>query len=499
LPAVEKNAVSKTITEPVTSTESSAKLANDVPLTKTLNQNQEVLQNEQPSTEPADSEAISEHESVDDKPISTNVEEQLQTLKLQSAILFVQQLIQLKHYQKELVILKQEKTKWQLQNELRQERTLDELAQLDAEKKKLLLENQLYAARQKQQLAELNEMKIRLELENQVHEQEKKKLLRQLEQERSQLAIQNAIEEEKNKQKTLQLQLNTAQLEFERAKLEFEKNQRDLETAELTDKISAREQQEVWESQVNKPIKYLPNPIVNGFLILTDRQIKLNDIIYPGTADYVAERIYYFNNKTEEYPIFLIFDTCYGGSVMEGARILEAMLNSRAPVYVVVKSLAASMAAVITTMAKHSYAYPHAIILHHQIVLEDYGGSNQREIEEKFQMASAWSKRIMQPIVEKMGISLDQFTKMMYEKNSQGNWYEFAEEAVQMKWVEQVVKGVRDVSVIKQPSNEEETIVVEEQSEPEQQVDAQGRHYKPLPPLAPLDFYYLYNPNKYYR
>ena len=52
---------------------------------------------------------------------------------------------------------------------------------------------------------------------------------------------------------------------------------------------------------------------------------------------------------------------------MAGYKILKAMEGSAAPVYVVVKSFAASMAANIATQSKKSFAYPNAIILHHQI------------------------------------------------------------------------------------------------------------------------------------
>ena len=78
-------------------------------------------------------------------------------------------------------------------------------------------------------------------------------------------------------------------------------------------------------------------------------------------------------------------DRCPGGSVMEGYRIVKAMQASKAPIHVVVKSFAASMAAVITTLAVHSYAYPNAVILHHQMSTGANG--NMTQIKEQVEEA----------------------------------------------------------------------------------------------------------------
>ena len=65
----------------------------------------------------------------------------------------------------------------------------------------------------------------------------------------------------------------------------------------------------------------------------------------------------FFNNKSKTDPIFIVIDRCPGGSGMEGARIVQAIKTSPAPVHVVVKSYAASMAAIILAQADHSYAF----------------------------------------------------------------------------------------------------------------------------------------------
>lgn len=404
---------------------------------------------------------------------------------------------QAEKHQKELLKLQREKEKLALENELETERNLHQLAKLTAEKDKILLENELKEAQQKQLLAELLAEKERLELVNAINEQ--KSLLAEMEIERKKLSAHNALQEEKNRQQELEIQLKTAKLGFEMAEMEFEKAKRTTNIEELNEKIVERAQKAEWNSQANKSPEYLEEPLVNGQLVVSDRRIDLDGPIYPGVASYLDEHINYFNNKNTTYPIFLIIDRCEGGSVLEGAKILKSLKASKAPVYVVVKSLAASMGAIIVALADRSFAYPDAIILHHQLWGAAVG--NVREQEENLEMTREWSRRLVQPVAEKMGITIAEFTKQMYEHNSDGNWSEFADEAVNYKWVDHIINGIIDTSLIHQPDGEDnaEELLRSIFFPQEEQVDANGQRYVRLPPLEPLDFYYLHNPNNYYR
>ena len=451
--------------------------------------------------QPNQQHSIGSLESVNELALNSSeinlLKKQLELLKLKNATLSTQNILKKETYQQELLKLQQEKDHLLLMNELQQEKNRSELVKLRAEQERLVLENELQAAKQKQLLADLETLKLRLELENEIHEQEKQKMLAEFNLELDKLAMQNAIQQEKNQQEELKIELESAKLNFEIAKLEFEKNKREFALEELTEKITEREQTEVWESQVNKPKEYLIEPFVDDYLVISDRKIELDRVIIPGTAKYINERIHYYNNKSTEYPIFLVIDRCYGGSIMEGSKIIEAMHSSRAPVYVVVKTLAASMGAVITTLAKRSYAYPNAIIVHHQI-WSDVSG-NQKEIEEQLEIGKEWTKRLMHPVAEKMGITMDEFVKKMYENNSSGNWSEFADTAVKFKWVDKVIKDIRDTSFTKEPiaeesEEDEEDLVLLEVPFAERNHVPNQNAINGLPRLNPLDFYFLYDP-----
>ncbi|MDM8564864.1 ATP-dependent Clp protease proteolytic subunit [Candidatus Halobeggiatoa sp. HSG11] len=434
---------------------------------------------------------------VDDDPEIQKLKKQYDLLKLQNAILSTQNVIQAEQHQKELMQLSKEKDKLQLQNELVAEQNQEKLAKLIAEKEKLLLENELETAKRQQLVSNLEGMKTRLELESQIHEYEKKQMFLALEQEREQLAMKNSIVAEKNKHEELKIQLEATLLNFEMTKLEYERSKRTIRIEELGEKIAERDQKEMWEDQVNKPIQYLEDPFVDGHLTISDRRIELDEVIFPGTAEYVNERIHYFNNKNSEYPIFLVIDRCYGGSVMEGSKILEAMQNSQAPVYVVVKALSASMAAIITSLADRSFAYPNAIIVHHQMMSFMFG--NRTQIEEELEIGKEWTKRVMQPVADKMGITMDDFVKKMYASSSSGNWQEFGDNAIKIKWVDTIVKDIRDTSFNRRPIDMEEAEEDIFIFAKEEKIDSQGNSYVKLPNLSPLDVYYLYNPYNYFR
>ena len=254
---------------------------------------------------------------------------------------------------------------------------------------------------------------------------------------------------------------------------------------------------------------YPENPHQGKTLIISDRRISLNGPIMTLTADDVSDRIAYFNNKSSKLPIFMVIDNSPGGSVMAGYKILKSMQGSEAPVYVVVKSFAASMAACIATLADKSFAYPNAVILHHQISSGSFGNLTQQK--ESIQEIEEWWQRLAGPIAAKMGISTEDFIKKMYSRVSTGDWSEFADKAVSLKWVDHIVEEVRETAQVKHPDltprplptftflplrGAEASAAIPYMTEG---IDEKGRPCMFLPRPNPKDVYYMFNPDGYYR
>ena len=333
------------------------------------------------------------------------------------------------------------------------------------EKKRLELEQALERQRQQRELSKLEAKRKAIMTRLQLDEAERKLELSRLQAETDRLTAERRAAEQKLALEQLKVKQAVAKLEAENKLLEVKKKAR---------------------QRVSQDITYKNKPFEKGVLDITDRRIPLNGPITMSTADAITQKLHFFNNQSAEHPIFIVIDYSPGGSVMAGYRILKAMEASDAPVHVVVKSFAASMAAVITTRAPHSYAYPNAVILHHQI--SSGNGGNLTQQAERVKEAMEWSKRLLGPVHKKMGISHDAMIKKMYENDSDGDWKAFADEALQLKWVDHIVNDVREVGV----SSIDDDIM-------KRGPRADAAETRKLPRLLPSDHWFLYDPDGYYE
>jgi ATP-dependent Clp protease protease subunit len=435
-------------------------------------------------------------------------------LKKQQERLTLENNIAQQQLQKDLAKLTAEKQRLELENGIAEQQLHEDLAKLTAEKQRLELQNGL--AQQKQQ-ADAAALQAQLDtLAKQADLIAKRATLRDAER-KSQLDEELAAGREQLEKMKLTNDLATAEiadkardmaqreqeLKLQAADLQAQRADLDLKVARLNSDLDLRTKHDLWKNRVNHEIQYTKEPFKDGVLTISDRRIPLNGPIWGDTADYIQERIDYFNNQSHEYPIFIVIDESPGGSVMAGYKILKAMDGSAAPVYVVVKSFAASMAANIATQSKKSFAYPNAIILHHQI--SGYAGGNLTMTKEDVKEMEEWWKRLAAPVAAKMGISLDEFIKRMYENRSTGDWQEFGDSARKLKWVDQIVDTIREDSYDKNPdapsalNDSSAPGYVNHQPVLPERVDANGQRYVLLPRLDPVDCYYLYNPDNYYR
>ena len=322
-----------------------------------------------------------------------------------------------------------------------------------------------------------------------------------LEAAKRQEAVKDAVAESEMQIAKLTRESEVARIRSEKlaADLKSVQSEAALELVRLQNEIQTIETKDKRDSYADSDPIYLKNPLrEDGVLVVSDRRIPLNGMIVGSTADYVTSRIDFWNNRDRELPIFIVIDDCPGGSVMAGYRILKAMEASDAPIHVVVKSFAASMAACVTTLAEESYAYPNALILHHQISSQiAFARLNLTQQKEFFQESNRWWERLAAPVAEKMGITTDEFIEKMYARSTSGDWSEFGDKAKELKWVNHIVEGIVESSITLNPdadtaSKAKKEALVEE-------IDADGKLFTYLPRLNPKDVYFLYNPDGYYR
>jgi len=398
-----------------------------------------------------------------------------------------------------------ELTKLTTENQLADQLLKKKLQQANAEKEELKAAYELDQQRQKAKTAALEAELAQASAENRLAEEKNKQLILELSMKLARLKADNDLKAEQQRSESLSdskeraaIELDLKRLDLEERRLKIEKLQLDARMAKLNSDLDLRAKKAEWKKEANTEPVYTATPYKNGKLTLSDRRIPLNGPIIQGAATYVSERISYFNNMSTA-PIFIVIDDSPGGSTWEGYAIIKAMESSRAPVYVVVKSMAASMAAIIATMAEKSYAYPGAQILHHQMWGPAFG--NLVQLNEKVAHRKEWEKRLYGPLSKKIGLSLEEFRKKMYENNSEGDWLEFGDKAAEYKWVTGTIDRLEETGILKNP---------EENSTPksrlgsfayalEEKTDEKGQAYVPLPRLRPFDFYLIYNPDNYYR
>ena len=270
------------------------------------------------------------------------------------------------------------------------------------------------------------------------------------------------------------------------------KSEWELKTEKLEAEMKILKMKQERANYLDKEPLYLDNPLQedNTTLVISDRRIALNGVISTEMANRITYKVNYFNNKDSKKPIFIVIDSSPGGSVMAGYLIIKAIESSKAPVYVVLKSFAASMAAIIVSTAKNSFAYAYATILHHQPSIFLQGSSNLTEQKENYKQLEKWWKYIAQPVADKMGISLEEFQNQMYQHSSKGDWVEFAGDAYKLKWVNHIVTHIEETGILN------DIVASHESEEKKEDKESSVAH---LPRLSPTDAYLLYNPDGYYK
>lgn len=404
-------------------------------------------------------------------------------------------------YQKTIKDLQSQLDKASLDNKLADEKRKAEVSAMEGEYQKLASQNKLASEQSKALMAKQNDDLQKLGLDNRLADETNKKVLGQLSQQLAALKAANDLKTEQLRELSIAdmkeksaIEMEMKRMDLAERKLKMEKLAMDSRMDKLRSDIELRTRKDEWKKESNTEPAYTDKPFNNKKLIISDRRITLNGPIFTGVADYVTERIHFFNNISTQ-PIFIVIDRSPGGSVMEGYRILKAMQASRAPISVVVKSYAASMAATIATLADKSYIYPNAIMLHHQMSTMNWG--NMTQLKEQLELAREWEKRLAVPIADRMGISLEEFRKKMYEKNSDGDWEEFGDKAVGYKWITSVVDEIEETGFTKNPDAQVDK--PRARFALDEKLDEAGRRYVNLPRLEPFDFYYIYNPDRYYR
>ena len=384
-----------------------------------------------------------------------------------------------------------------------QKEIMKEVDRLRVDKALLDAQMALVEAKRTEELVPLNAETIRLNVERALRQAKASAESAALEEERTRLERQVALDAARSSARLAEKNNKIRELEADAKQLQLESGNT---VTRLTNELTRfQKEDEAKKVAAKAKPKYLKDPLVDGTLCISDRRIPLNGAITESLADFVCQRINFYNNQSSEFPIFIVIDNSPGGSVSSGYQIQKAMSASKAPVYVVVKGFAASMSAVVATLAERSFCYPNTIILHHQVSNTVRG--NMTVLKEQLEFTNLWFERMGTPVAKKMGLTLAEFVKQMYANDSTGDWQAFGEKAKELKWIDHVVERIEETAVLDIMSAvpaaaplPPKPFAQSELSGITSRVDAQGKLILELPPLSnPFDAWWIYDPQGRFR
>lgn len=188
-------------------------------------------------------------------------------------------------------------------------------------------------------------------------------------------------------------------------------------------------------------VKYLENPYNSETKTLTinsERHIVFFGQVNIESAIKLVASIRDFNIKSND-PIFLEITESTGGDAHAAYAVIQAMKSSKAPVYVFVTGYAYSAAANILSHASHSYAYPGAVIMFHQ-VMHTITGMNEQALFRAQSSMKPHMSELFATLVKKTGKTEDELIASFKQKDN--NWFAHGEEAYQMKWIDGIIHRV---------------------------------------------------------
>ncbi len=232
------------------------------------------------------------------------------------------------------------------------------------------------------------------------------------------------------------------ELEFKIKKLEA-----DAALARITTETSRKKQAKLAGSVIERAETNHPlDPFHDGVLAISDRRIALNGNMTDPVARDMIDRVSFLNRRDAKAPIFIVIDSCSGGSLMAGYQFAKAIESSLAPVHVVVRGEVGGVASLILAAAPHSYVLGSTFVAHSEPSVYVRGSSVTQAAEGREQ-TKAFFARLYAPLARKTGIDAESFIKQLYANNSRANWVVAGNDAVRLKWADHLVTKIEETGL----------------------------------------------------
>lgn len=178
--------------------------------------------------------------------------------------------------------------------------------------------------------------------------------------------------------------------------------------------------------------------VSNAMILISDDAIDpqhdlviINDTIDQKTSDKAVLKIHELQAFNKDKPIYMLLDSP-GGEVIEGARVIDAMVASKRPIYTVAVGETASMAAIIHSFGEKRYMLPNAILMYHTIS-GSYSGDIVR-VQSRLKMARGLQDRYVKHICSVSNVTPEELNQKMMDE-----WWVNSDEAEERKLVDELI------------------------------------------------------------
>lgn len=184
----------------------------------------------------------------------------------------------------------------------------------------------------------------------------------------------------------------------------------------------------------------MKNGLLEDVFYLRDikqRKLFITINICQETVDDAVRHIMQFNREDADIPAaerkpILLYVASNGGDVDAGFTLIDTILCSETPVYVVNQGYQYSMGFLIGLAGHKRFAMPHAKFLMHDGSQFIYNSGAKAQDQMEFN--KKWEERIKQYVLSRTHI-----TSEMYDKQMRKEWYMFADEAKALGVVDYIV------------------------------------------------------------
>ena len=203
----------------------------------------------------------------------------------------------------------------------------------------------------------------------------------------------------------------------------------------MAEKTATKKKSET--SKINKTLSLCQADIYD-LEDIDNRRLYINDDIGPDVIDSIVYQILRYNRDDNGIPAkkrkpILLYINSAGGSPSDGFGLIDAIINSKTPVYTINQAQCSSMAFLILIAGVKRYSMTHASFLMHE---GSFGASDTTgKMRDKMEFMTGE----YEDMIKKYVIGRTKITSEQYDQKYRVEWYFLPEKAKELGVIDYIV------------------------------------------------------------